>query len=751
MIDQPISSKWVVLPLSAALLTLAGAFLWLRIATPTDGARLQPGANAWRADGVVVTPLVEGGGLRAGDVVIAVGGRSLESIAQSLVDFNQPRRPWSFGQAVTYTVRRDGQTLDVPLTLGRYPFAAVLRSDWGAILFALINLAVTSFVFYKRPDHRPAQLLFLAASSMMAATAWSFGLQISDFVNGIGYLLFKATTLGAYMLVWIAVLHFALTFPQPRPIIARHKWIVPLMYAAPYAAHAIYAPAARAASTTTLDWLRLMDADIGVLQLVYLALTCAAAVFSFRSARDTVSRLQLRWVTFAFVSALLLAMAAGVLPELLLGQPLLSWNVIALFGLLVPLSIAAAILRYRLFDIDIIINRAAVYGLLTAIVAAAYILIVGSLGAAFQARGNLFISLLATGLVAILFQPLRERLQRAVNRWMYGERDDPYAALSRLGQRLESALAPEAVLPALVETIAQSLKLPYAAIALRRGNDLAVAASYGLPMGEPFRLPLSYQGEAVGELILSPRAPDEQFTAGERRLLEDIARQAGVAAHAVQLTADLQRSRERLVTAREEERRRLRRDLHDGLGPTLAGLALRLDAARHQLAQDREAAAALLLELKAQTQSAIADIRRLAYDLRPPALDELGLAAALRQHIAQQPPAGRPVVTLDAPDLPPLPAAVEVAAYRIALEALTNALKHSQASRCAIRLAIRGQRSLEIEVADDGLGLPADRRAGVGLTSMRERAAELGGRCIIESAPGSGTRVWAALPVDHKA
>jgi signal transduction histidine kinase len=216
----------------------------------------------------------------------------------------------------------------------------------------------------------------------------------------------------------------------------------------------------------------------------------------------------------------------------------------------------------------------------------------------------------------------------------------------------------------------------------------------------------------------------------------------------VRLTADLQRSRERLVTAREEERRRLRRDLHDGLGPALASLTLKLDAARNLLARDPAATGALLLELKTQTQTAIADIRRLVYDLRPPALDELGLISAIREHAARDVSATGLHVSVEAPDhLPPLPAAVEVAAYRIALEAMTNVVRHAHARQCVIRLSLAD--ALQLEIMDDGLGLAAGRPAGVGLHSMRERAAELGGTCVIGPGPGGGTRVVARLPLSQ--
>jgi signal transduction histidine kinase len=199
----------------------------------------------------------------------------------------------------------------------------------------------------------------------------------------------------------------------------------------------------------------------------------------------------------------------------------------------------------------------------------------------------MIISLIATGLVAVLFAPLRDRLQRSVNRLLYGQRDEPYAVLSRLGQRLEATLAPEAVLPTIVATVKEALKLPYAAIALdQEGRSIEVATAGTLTI-DPLCLPLTYQGETIGQLILAPRTPGEAFAPAEQRLLDDLAHQASVATAAVRLTADLQRSRERLVTAREEERRRLRRDLHDGLGPTLAGHSLKIGSARALLAAIR--------------------------------------------------------------------------------------------------------------------------------------------------------------------
>jgi len=291
-------------------------------------------------------------------------------------------------------------------------------------------------------------------------------------------------------------------------------------------------------------------------------------------------------------------------------------------------AVAVAIVRHHLYDIDPLINRTLVYGLLTALVVGLYVATVSLLGVAFRQRAGLLASLVATGVVAVVFQPLRERLQRWVNRLLYGERQDPYRVLAGLGQRLEATVAPQAVLPGVVEAIAQALRLPYVAIELGRGNELEPVAVWGPAVGEPFVVPLVYQAEPIGRLLLGPRARGEPFSPADRRLLADLAGPVAMAASAVRLTGDLQRSRQRLVTALEEERRRLRRDLHDGLGPALAGVTLEIGAARNLLGRDPAAADALLARLQAETKAATAEIRRVAYGLRPPALDELGLVGA---------------------------------------------------------------------------------------------------------------------------
>jgi signal transduction histidine kinase len=248
-------------------------------------------------------------------------------------------------------------------------------------------------------------------------------------------------------------------------------------------------------------------------------------------------------------------------------------------------------------------------------------------------------------------------------------------------------------------------------------------------------------------LLLAPRAEGESFSSADMNLLNIIAGQAGIAVHTLRLTNDLQHSREKLITAQEEERRRLRRDLHDGVGPTLASLSQRLDTAAELVRTDPEGSVKLLKDLKGQVKGTVAEIRRLVYALRPPVLDEFGLVSAIREHIAPYSgPGGLPVEIRAPQSLPPLPAAVEVAAYRIALEAFTNVINHAQASKCYIDIDVISN-SLLLEVADNGLGIPANKRSGVGLASMRERAAELGGTCEVEALSPHGTRIRARLPI----
>jgi two-component system NarL family sensor kinase len=744
-------STWLILAGALFAISFGAIFVGRHLALPSDGARLEPGGNAITSDGVILTPLhPDSSPLQVGDLVVAVDGVALETWARNLFSPNKgaPRR--AAGDTLRYTVIRQGKSFDLPIQLGAYPFGAIVRKNWGTIAFALASQIVATFVFIRRPNLPAGRILFLSAACLTSSTAWSFGLQVSDFMDGVGFWLFEIATLIFYDLYWTLNFHFTLTFPRPLPLLRKRRWLLPAIYVFPFFLLGIYLVITMSTSSGILNSFRRWPLAEGAHAAVFLSLTLAALVWQYRLNVSGETRRQVRWVLFAG----LLSGGAGLLLYILpgaLGLGAVGPNIVGLIVLPFPIAIAIAILRNNLFDIDTLINRTMVYGALTLGTMAIYVFIVGFLGEFFQARQRSLISFLATGLVAILFQPLRERLQRSVNRLMYGERDNPYAVLSKLGRRLEESVNPETTLPTVVETIAQALKLPYVAIELKDTSHYTLAASYGLEPTGKIRLrtlPLVYQQEQVGRMILSPRDSGESFTPAEGRLLEDIARHVGIAANAVQLTDRLQKSRLRLVTAREEERLRIRRELHDGLGPQLANLTLRVDVARNLLKQDPGAVDEFLVKLKEQTKSALGDIRRIAYNLRPPALDQLGFLPAVREQVTSMSGASGITIRLDAPkEIPPLPAAVEVAAYRIIQEALTNAIHHSGAKHCNLGLVL--QNELQLEICDDGCGLPEDLKSGIGLNSMRERAEELGGACTISNHPDGGTRVWAKLPLTY--
>ena len=505
--------------------------------------------------------------------------------------------------------------------------------------------------------------------------------------------------------------------------------------------------------------LGLLEIPLGVAPLMILV---GGQGYRYRRASDLMQRQQTKWVLLGIgvmVGNVAFVSIGFVFADLSRYQLLfiaLCYSAFVVMGL----AIAFGILRYRLFDIDIILNRTLVYGGLTVGIIALYALVVSGLGTLLRAREEPAVALVATGVVAVAFGPLRDALQRGANRLMFGERDDPYAVLSRLGQRLEGTLSPDETLPAIVRTMADALRLPYVAIELQGADSPTPAATAGSPVANTVRYPLAYQAVPVGELVVAPRGPGEPFHPSDRRLLEDLARQIGIAAHAVQLTVDLQRSRERIVTAREEERRRLRRDLHDGLGAQLAALAIQAGALRMQIENDPEKAREQAAELRTELRAAVADIRRLVHGLRPPALDELGLVGALRQRatrygaggIAQLDDVGGDdraslkIEVVATTPMPPLPAAVEVAIYRIVDEALANVARHAAARKVTVRLEV--DENVRLTIDDDGIGFSEDRVTGVGLISMRERAEELGGAFAIVSRQDLlGTRVDVTLPI----
>jgi len=471
---------------------------------------------------------------------------------------------------------------------------------------------------------------------------------------------------------------------------------------------------------------------------------------------NSVQRVQLKWLLLSVTLALVALFSIQTMwyfnPDDLrlveMGIAVTSAGVTAII-----VAIGIAILRHNLWDVDILINRTVVYGLLTAIVTGIYVLSVSFLSVLFDGD-TLFFSLLATAIVAVSFQPLRDWIARRINRLMFGHRDEPYVVLEQLSLQLTPLVAVDEILPAIVKSIAEAVQLPYVAVMLRYDGINRLAAAYPTPEKDLTNItvemiPLVYQSDTIGQLVLAPRSHHEPFTPTERSLFNTIARQVAVAAYNVRLTEDLQRSREQIVITREEERRRLRRDLHDGLGPVLAAMSFQLDAIHNFVEHNPGQAQQLTRDVKLQVQAVLSEIRRIAYNLRPPALDELGLLEALRQHIeSTHQPDGLNYQLVFPSSLPTLPAAVEVAAYRIIMEAITNVQRHANALTCNIRIEFDAQAGyLSLDIIDDGCGMVSTSSSGVGLTAMRERTAELNGKFAIETDINVGTHVRAQLPL----
>lgn len=363
-------------------------------------------------------------------------------------------------------------------------------------------------------------------------------------------------------------------------------------------------------------------------------------------------------------------------------------------------------------------------------------------------------NLIALTPILLTFLPVHRWVRVRVRELVYSHPENPYPALIQLHEQFDSTISPANILPTIAETIARTLKLPFVEIKAQIGETNPPQAPFVIAFGEPPKnaafeqVPLSYHDMQIGEMRVAARAWDEPLSNSDMLMLHDLARQVGIALYAAHLSEDLQAGRERLVMAREEERRRIRNDLHDGLAPTLSSLQLQLGAVRNLVHNDPGQASAIIDGMREDLRNATSEIRQLVYDLRPPMLDELGLVGAIKSFKLQETGIQFEIV---APDpMPLLPAAIEVAVYRIASEAIQNVIKHAQATVCEVRIEVYGDR-LTLSVTDNGKSIPHGHPVGVGLHSMRERVAELGGLLSVGSCEGSGTCLTAQFPLEGKA
>lgn len=730
---------------AAALIGLGMLSVAARLTTPWDGTEWlydQNRSASVAGGGAAVRIVLGNSGLLPGEHVVAIDGVPLTELRRPPFD-----PPWVMPSApLEYQVVNSatGEQRAVSLPLVAFPASLLLAEDWAIIIGTLAWLAVAAFVFVQRPRDPAAQVMLLMGAAFVPMMFWRWQ-GVSDVYAGPMFSL-NALLQPLYLSGLVGIALIAVVFPRPAPWAVRHRRAVLAAAAAPaLAAIAILAVAQANRDPTLVTIDRLSALETAVYVVVGIALAVVVPI-RYRALTDPADRRRFALVVGTLALVGLVALVLWMLPAAAFGSPLLPWAAAGLMALPIPFAMGIAILRFGAFDLQRAVNRSLVYGGLTAAILLIYVFLVGTAVLQVHQQFGFAVALLATGLVIVIAQPIRDGLQRAVNRLMYGHRDEPYQGIVRLGERLESSMAPDEVLPVVVESVAGTLRLPYVAIETSREGNSVVAASHGDPVDEPLSMPLVHDGELVGRLLLAPRSGDSGFSKSDWQLLSALAKQVSSAVVRVELNDELRRSRERLVNAREEERRQLRRELHDGIGPTLAGSLLQLQAARAALPDDPQRAAEVIGRLEAETRQAIAEVRRIARDLRPPALDDLGLLEALREkagHFSADPALRIEVIATDS--LPTLPAAVEVATYRIVLEALANVARHSSAKRCWVRIDVDGE--LVVSVSDDGKGIPAATAHGVGLRSMRERAAELGGELTIGRRRGGGTTIEARLPL----
>jgi two-component system NarL family sensor kinase len=721
------------------------------LAGPSDGtslsSRLLPSAGAGWDETVRVGATYGETALRPGDEVQAVDGRTLADWADGTGDSGDVRR--EVGDVVRYEVRRTGSGLDliqqVDVTLHRYPLAAAVRAAPHVVLLPVLLLALGSLAFWSRPSAASAWA-FLAAAALLPSTLTStpLGLGVVDLAGARGtWPAVVGEVMAAIGLVALMVAVAFLTRPE-----GRGRWLTAALLGAPAVGYAVWVAALSDGAGSALErqavlatvWAPVLWAAVPALLVI--------ATLAHLRARGRSDVLATRLALLGVGAGVGAWLVLGPVPDLLTGAPVLREDLLVLLGGgLTVACVAVAAGRYHLGEIEPRVRRGLVQAFVLVLVGAAFAGAVRAVDVAVDISAS---SMLAGGLLALLLLPAGVAVQRTVRRVVYGDREFPHRVVSDL-RRLDAMTAPEDALREALELLARRLHLSYAAVdVLATPTSGPIAAAIGAPTGTPATVDLSVGGTTVGHLRVEVDAGHDPFGPGDQRLLEDVGTQVGALVQAVTANRELQLSRQRLVAAREEERRRLRRDLHDGLGPSLASLAMRLEAASDLIDDDPEQASRLVSRLSDQAREGIGEVRRLVEGLRPPALDQLGLVSALRHRAAEHGAAGTGVPwTVEAgDDIEPLPAAVEVAAYRIVVEAVTNVQRHSGAERCVVRLA-RTDGDLHIDVIDTGSGLAADRRAGVGLSSMRARAEELGGSFEAGDRPGGGTVVGVRLPLDQ--
>lgn len=485
-----------------------------------------------------------------------------------------------------------------------------------------------------------------------------------------------------------------------------------------------------------------------------------------RSAGD--ERQQVKWLLFPSATMASAFAAAGTL-NVVFGYSFTAVNWLFLLGIIAgigsPIGAACGILKYRLLDIDLVIRRSVVYGALWLVITVAYLAGLAALGLTAAGELPVGLAIVLTIAATLVFPPVVRFVDRVVGRWLFGEQPDHYELLTEFGQTLERVDEPAELGPQIADTVRHALDLRWARVLLRWDeHQLELVGESGSPPGRhsspAASAPLVAGGADIGVIECGPKTTG-QFSDRDHTLLATLARQAALGFHNAHLAAELAArldeirrqadellaSRARIVHAQDTERRRLERDLHDGVQQDLVSLVMKLQLARNQLRRDA-LTETTLAELQAEARHTLADLRELARGIHPPVLTDHGLVAALETR-ATQLPIGVRIEADPALRERRFPTAVETAAYFCCTEALTNALKHANATTVVIRLTTANDQ-LTVHITDDGIGFDPTTATGTGLTALRDRLESLGGRLAITSHPGNGTRITGSLPATLK-
>lgn len=620
-----------------------------------------------------------------------------------------------------------------------------------------------AYVAWRRPEHRLGWLVLTAGTLYWVSAAGQPGI-VWLMINRPGWELFVRIILAFAVSGWlvgrgIMIALVPLCYPGPAPAGRLEKGL----WAAGSVGIALAAIAhSRLNTLAYFDGIEptglarvAMDAEPWAWRIVLVSSVVAIVAMVVRVARLPVERWRMH-LPPGIVAAVLIVPVLSSLYGEFGGHDLFSWSESVLVWVTVafPCLLMFGVVRHGLLDIGVLVRRSTVYALTALALAAVYGLATWVATTLVSASGDAG-RIVATAGVALVAMPIYMRIHGFAEHRLFGNRRDPSGVLAAIGMTVERAPQGIAALDLVAATVSGELRLPYVAVDLviEHGDDerleVRVAAA-GTPTDHVETFALAGPGGTIGEMIVGRRTPHEAFHPDEMRALHGIARHVAVLASNVALTEQLLASRRRLVTAREEERRRIRRDLHDGLGPTLASVCLGLGAAVERI--DDAELGSLLTRLEDELHAAVDGIRQLVYDLRPPALDELGLIGAVNHHVATLNALSSDTAQVlelhveGAEVTGDLPAAVEVAAYRIALEAITNVARHALAEHCWVRFT-GSTEVLHVEVEDDGRGLGGERRVGVGFRSMHERASELGGELEVRARAPHGTCVRASLPL----